>query len=691
MEKDGEIGLKDGRQGNVDGFYSTLFGGGTPNRLAEGVNKLAGVYGNGKRSDAKYYLVVMSDGDLDLGNGGKTKVLPELCSVVEVAKTGGGTYEFDKSEFNVGSLENADFEAIYFSMASEEKTDGINCFHADGDKIISELMRVSESIMGRTNVSEEKSICNISGGVITVDLSASYPAHSITLFAQKTTPVNLDDNTVFSGVEITVPDGFEANTYYVKCPEDVEKIINRNKTVWNGKNPENHLGGFVTVITDKDDKPGETPIIPKGKYTVDLSDYGLSAENIAVLVEPAVKVGCKYAIDDGDGDDKNDVYGDFDDIKEKLRIGDTVKIKCGLYELRPDGTLGDAVSSDVLPASYEFYINGTKLDENEIKKAANEAYCFTLSEHHSTGDENKLKVKAVLKTYKPSEVTESYGKLSKKPVVSGNTSSDITLRKTDLEKLLSSGISFEFPLREADSEMLKGMEIKTEGYDGFKSGTCSELNDCVTIKGNSVVYTLVPKQAEFSFSSLPGEFTVSLVDKFDGTSLVRVKVTVIQPKYKFEVSNGLKSSKLGINQLESNKSAVSFTLVADYDGKGKYTKTDKYDLENCIKDITLESGGFSGEIKNENGTLSIVPVYTGEEEDNFFDRSHTISATAYADGEKIEQKLEFSVIEPKYGIEIKNGITSSLTPNSLRENTEKITFSLTADYNGDGKNDALTE
>lgn len=689
---DGEVALKEGRQNSVDGFCSTLFGGGTPNRLADGVNKLAEVFDNGKRSDAKYYLVVMSDGDLDLKDQTKTKVLPELKKVVETAKNGGGDYEFDESSFNIKSLSGADFEAIYFSMASKETTPGIECYHAtDADSIISELMKVSESIMGRTNVSkEENGICSISDGVINVKLP--YPVHSITLFAQKITPIAEQDDTVFSGVGIPVPDGCRAETYYVKCPENVNDIINTEKTVWKGKNPVNHLGGFVTVITDKDDKPGETPIIPKGEYTINVSEYVPSSENIAVLAEPAVKVGCKYAVDDGDGDDTNDVYGDFNDIKGKLRIGETVKIKCGLYELKPDGTLGDAVSSDVLPAGYEFYINGGKLDNKEVKIAKDGAYCFALSEKYSTNDENELKVKAVLKTYKPSEVTETYGKLSKKPVISGNVSSGITLKKTDLEKLLSFGISVEFPLREADTEMLKSIEIKADGYDGFKTGVCNALTDCVKISGNSIVYTLVPKEADFSFSSLADEFTISLVDKFDGTSLAKVKVTVIQPKYKFEPSNGLKSEKLGIDKLEGNKSSVGFTLVADYDGKGKYTKINKFDLEKCVRDLKLEKGGFSGEEKIENGTLSFVPVYTGEETEKFFDEKHAVYASACVDGKTItSEKLEFSVIEPKYSIEIKNGITSSLTPSSLRENTEKITFSIVADYNGDGKNDPLTE
>lgn len=662
---DGEVGLKSNKQNNIDSFASTLFGGGTPNRIADGLKKLADEYNTNRKNnkEAKYYLVVMADGELDKGS-----FSTELPSIVNNAKGNGG------------ALAGADFEAIYFSMKNNETIEGIDCYYApNGDSIISELKRVSASIMGRTDVTDS---CTMSDGVITVNLP--YPSHSITLFAQKKDKLegtNDTDEAVFKNIEITV-DGCNSETYYVKCPEDVEKVINRSKTVWKGKNPDNHLGGFVTIVTDKLNTGEKIPILSKGEYKLNVSKYNLDMNNVVILLEPAVKAVCKYAT--GDSED----YKSFSDIKNNLRIGDQFTVKCGLYELNSDGTTGEEVSSDVLSPKYEISVNDVTVNESETNK---NLYRIEVLEEYS---EKELKVKVTLDNYNPSEIKETFGKLSRKPEIEmgSDFESQRTITKLDYKRLLSSEITVEFPLKHIDGTMLGGLEVNIDGADGFKSGTCSALKDCVSISGNKIVYKLSPKDKKMAFSSLPEEFTVSLYDTFAATSLADVKIKVIQPMYKIEAENGLEGEKLSTEMLEGNKASISFTLVADYNGSGKYTEIDEYDLKNCVKSIKLEKGGFSGDEKKNGASASFVPVYKGEDAEDFFSKPHTVYASAEVDGKTItSEKLEFSVNKPSYKLEAQNGITSSLTLESIKENTEKLTFVLTADYDGDGKFEPLSE
>ncbi|MBE6688496.1 MAG: hypothetical protein E7588_04345 [Ruminococcaceae bacterium] len=636
---------KTDKQKIINDFSNTMFGGSTPDKLAVGAAQLEKEYercGDG----AKYYLVAMADGELDRGEFSSS--LPQAASDVKM------------------KLGNADFEAIYFSMASKQTISGVECYYATtGEEIVSRLKEVSADIMGRTDITDS---CTVSGGKLSFELK--YPALSVTLFIQK-------NDTVFENVTIPIQkDGkdafYEADTYYVNCPGKIVK--NPNKTQYNEKIPKTLPHGFVTLITD------QSSFVAKGKYEIDISQYNLSKNDIVVLAEPAVRVGCKYY--PGDSEEPRD----FSEIKDLLRIGESVTVKCGLYELNPDGTLGDEVPSDVLSPDYQLYINDAEVTK-KIQGKKN-AYRITMSEEYA---EKELRIKAVLKNYQPFVLKEEFGKLSVKPIVdtSKNFKSEITITKPDFQKLMSGKISVEFPLMSVDGGIMKDTEIRVAGYDGLKSGKCS---DCASVKGNSIVYTLLPRDKKIKFSSLPTNFTVSLHDSFADTTLMQVKVKIIQPEYKFNTQNGLDGKKLSTELLENNTSKITFTLVADYDGDGKYTALDEYDLKNSVTDFKLEKGGFSGDDKKDGAEISFVPVYKGGEKDEFFSTGHKVYAHAKIDGNTVtSEKLEFTVNKPEYKLEVQNGIASSLTLNTLKTNTEKITFVMTADYDGDGKFEKLSE
>ena len=263
-----KVDLSDGAKSKtVRDFYSIMFGGSTPNKVESGIECLRREYANYK-ANAKYYLVVMADGELDSGLG-------ELSTVIKAA-----------SASVEASLSGADAQTVYFSMKSGDKTKipGVTShFAASSDEIVGALKNVSAEIMGRSEVKHKIEKEKLS-------FTLQYPALSIAVFAQK-------ENSSFGNFKAKVQKNgknlsCQVGNYDVNCPTEI--IKNLEHTVYQEKIPENPPGGVVSLITNGGNS------LAKGDYTIDVSGYDLVADDVVVLVEPAVRIGCEYILNDDD-------------------------------------------------------------------------------------------------------------------------------------------------------------------------------------------------------------------------------------------------------------------------------------------------------------------------------------------------------------------------------------------------------
>lgn len=646
---------KANKQKTIDGFASTVFGGGTPNKLQQGANCLTKEYAI-HGANARYYLVAMADGELDLGQGDFATDLPHVASQTKAKITG------------------ADFETIYFSMkdAQAPAMEGVTSYAATtGDAIVSKLRDISAEIMGRTDITKD---CSISNGKISFTLP--YPALNITLFAQK-------ENQTFSNVKIPVTkDGkaasYAINTYYVKCPTEI--IKNTQTTQYTEVKPANPPAGFVSLIGNGNDS------LPKGTYTIDLSAYGFNKEDLVVLVEPAVRIGCEYSL--GDSEEKMT----FDELKANLREDESFNVYYGLYEMNADGSLGDAIPNDVLSPEYKFYIGDSPAGEKLPNKE--NAYRITATKEIA---EKELKVEAVLEGYQPFVVREQFGQLKIKPVIDPDPNefvSEITLTKDLWTDWLDGTKTVSFPLTLADASLLADLEIRSS-FDGMATGNCAELKDCVKIDGNNIVYS--PKLLkDTAYGTLPEQFTISLYDTFSNSALADIKVTVIQPAYKFEMENELEGVAFNLELLKNNTKSVKFTLMADYSGNGAYLPVSESNCESEIK-LSVDSGILSGQTAEGAGMIAFTPqydaaVHTDIAPSDILGKDHSVSAAATVDGVVVQsEKVSFSVKSGDYQIVVENSISQAFTLDTIKQNTQKVVFSILADYEGDGTFGALAE
>ena len=638
----------DDRKAEIEKIRTMTFGGTTPNKLDTAAERLVYEYGK-RKNDAIYYYVVMADGVLNRNDGDFASDLPKTVDSLKA------------------SLDGAELGAIFFEMG-----ESINVGSkvrkkeaATGKKIVTALNEVSTEIMGRTDITKS---CEVTDGQLSFRLD--YPAYSVTVFAQKT------DGT-FENVTLEMKKGdsaagYHVDTYPVSCPEKFADSYVNDGTAFTVRDPDAKDGykstvhpknppkGFVSTFTNANG------VISKGSYTVDLSKYGLEKKDLFVLVEPAVRVGCIYGFGEK-------YYDSFDEVKGMLRAGDNVSVTCGLYEINEDGTLGEAVSSDLLPSEFKLFVNGEP--QTRTKDGQPNTFIFEVKEEYAN---KELKVEAELNGYLPLVKRETFGDISLKvniPAIPDNFDNSLTVTKKNWKDWTDGKIKLEFPAENVDAGSLSRLRITVDGYDGIKSGACDKLN--VSIKGNAVVLVPEVKGGE-TFESLPKGFNITL--HTDSGDTLSFKATVIQPKYKLDVENELEGKVLSIDLLTDNDKSVVFTLTADYDGKG---------YEEPIEDITfeLDSGKLTGNTEEDGASLSFTPEFDADKNSpaDILGSDHKLSVKAFVDGEEVaDSTVSFSVSNATYKLTVDNPISTVFTLDSIKTNEQRIVFTVLADYTGDG-------
>jgi len=632
------VDLSDGaKAGTVSSFLNIRFGGGTPDKIQQGADCLAEEYKK-HGSDANYYLVVMTDGALD------NAVMSDRVKAVTSSTR--------------NRLKGAEFETFYFSMNSNDKAiDGVKNYLAfDTTKIVGALQDVSAEVMGRTKVNH-----SISGGKLKFDLS--YPALSIAVFAQK-------ENGNFANFRASVQKDGKALTcqvgnYPVVSPTSINKDMSISP--WQEKYPQNPPSGVVSLITN-----GGTPL-EKGSYAVDLSGYDLASNDIVVLVEPAVRIGCKYYINDS----KNPVT--FEALKDSVQEGDTITVECGLYEMKADGSLGDPVPASVLSPEYKITVNG-----KEVATASGGANTYQIPVTKEFEDQ-ELRVQALLKGYQPFVMKETFGKFNIKirPVTLPESEKQVRLTKPLWQQWAAGEGKITFKLQEMDDSVPGRTAIVVEGCQGFPAGTCSELGAAVRVEGNTIVYN---PRAELDFAKLPDSFTVGLQELATGEILQQVTVQVVQPAYRLEVDNRLDGTVLNLDQLKTNTAGVTFTLKVDYDGSGVFADLPAWDT-GMVDRLDVNTGDLPGITETVYGSdgkpagKRFIPQYdelnnNGIPFTKVAGRIHSITATLRDTAATAETKVE--TLAPDYDIVVlQDGIT--VTDVALRGNTEGVEFIILRD------------
>ena len=646
-----QIDLSDGgKQSTIDKIEKTVFGGGTDNKLEKAASRLKAEHAK-LGTNAKYYFVVMADGELDKGEM-SVELKKQVTSLNQ-------------------TFTDADLEIIYFSMKKNDtlSLSGVTSHTASsGNEIVSVLREISADIMGRTTLD-----FNVSGGK--VSFSLPYPALNVAVFVQK-------ENKAFSNVSVPITkDGkaasYQVRTYYVDCPTQIVK--NENHTKYTEVVPSSPPSGFVSLI-----KNGNSSL-PKGSYTLDLSSYGVSKNNVIVLVEPAVRIGCQYFR----GDSTTPIS--FTELRSSVRNGDTIRVKCGLYEINSDGSLGAPVPLSVLSPKYSLYVNnkpvGSDLGNNE----------YQLVIDKESFENQDLKVEAVLKGYQPFVIRENFGEINVKPAISPDSNhiahSTENLTKPTWSTWTDGTKTFEFVLNDSAASLLKDLSIKVDNANFLTSGKCTNLKN-ITTSGNRLIYT-VPPVKNTEFSKLPQNFKISLCDNISGEAIASATIKVIQPEYKIESINEIGTTPLSLNSLKNNTKALKFTLLADYNGSGSFEAVN----QNCESDIklTIESGVLTGKTTEGTTEISFVPVYdavtnTDVSPTEIFGKDHSIVATATIDGKTVKSEpVLLSIGNASYKVVVDNPIQEAFTLDSIKTNKQKITFSLQADYTGDGVFGAIEE
>lgn len=630
------VDLSDGAKAStVSGFTNIRFGGGTPDKIQQGADCLTRAYASYGAS-ANYYLVVMTDGALDSG-----VIYDRVTAVNQNTKS---------------KLKGAEFETIYFTMnAADKAIDGVkNYFATDTTKIADALKDVSAQIMGRTEVRH-----SVSGSKLTFDLT--YPALSIAIIAQKG---NRDFGSFRAAAQRDGKDfACQIGDYPIKSPTTINK--DSWQSPWQEYFPVNPPSGVVSLISG-----GGAPLA-KGSYTVDISGYDLKTDDIVVLVEPAVRIGCKYRINDS----KDTVT--FPELKNGLQEGDTVTVECGLYEMKADGSLGDPVSESVLSPVYKITVGGKEVGTSADKE---NTYQFQVTREFAEQD---LRVQALLKGYQPFVMKETFGKFNIKIRPITLPVADLRLTKPVWQLWKEGKGTVAFQLEEMDDSVLSRTAILVEGCQGLPAGTCSQLGEAVRVEGNTIVYA--PKAA-VDFEQLPDRFTVSLKEIATGQILLQRTVQVIQPTYRLEVSNGLNGTALTLDQLRTNTAGIRFTVTADYDGSGVFFALAPWDAA-MVEKLDINAGDLPGSTEivyggdgKPAGKL-YIPQYDEHNNNGIpftkvAGHIHTVTATLQNTDATAQTKVE--TVAPEYDLLVhKEGIT--VVDAALRNNTEGVEFIILRD------------
>lgn len=630
-----------GKHTSVADFGKIIFGGGTPNKVQNGADCLIREYGQHK-DNAKYYLVVMADGELNSGEGILADHIATVTASTKLA------------------LPDADFNTIYFSMKSGDNAQiagATSYFASSSDQIVNTLKNVSAEIMGRTAVNHK-----VSGNQLSFDLK--YPALSIAIFAQK-------QNGDFSGFRASVQLGgknlaCQVGNYSIQCPTEI--IKNQSYTEVKPTNPP---AGVVSLLTNNGNP------LAKGSYTVDLSGYDLQSGDVVVLVEPAVRIGCQYFLNDDD----NAIT--FEELKSRVAEGDTVKVVCGLYEMNPDGSAGEAIPLDVLSPDYKILINGKQVGTSV--SGAEHTYSFQMDKSYANGQMN---VEARLAGYQPFVLRETFGELNFHIELApgADAENEIALTKPLWKKWSAGQEGISFQLKKLDNLALERIAISVEGCDGLPSGVCSALGKAVRVEGSTVVYL---PTSELEFAQLPDSFQVSLVDLETTQKLLTKTVKVVRPAYRFDIENPLADTTLSLDVLKGNTGAIRFTLMVDYDGKGQYIPVSTSDCEGEIA-LTPETGILPGTPAQETGVFAFTPHYdpavdTQLSVGDLVGKRHSLSVSAQVDGQTVQSDtVTLSFSSASYRLEAVNEITAPLSLDSIKTNQQKVIFKLLADYTGSG-------
>lgn len=640
-----KVDLSDGaKNATVSGFANIMFGGGTPNKVQKGADCLTKEYAKHK-TNAKYYLVVMADGELDSGLG---KLSDKIAAAASSTKA---------------ALAGADFETVYFSMKSGDNSNipGVTSyFAASSNQIVNTLKTVSADIMGRTAVDH-----SVSGGTLSFNLK--YPVLSIAVFAQK-------KDGDFQNFRASVKkDGktpaCQVGNYSVKCPTTI--IKNTNATQHKEVIPSEPPAGVVSLITNNGNP------LEKGTYSIDISGYDLQKDDIVVLVEPAVRIGCKYRLND------DDTEITFEELKKRVAEGDTVTVSCGLYEMNPDGSMGDAVPLDILSPDYKILINGKQVGTNTPD--GKHSYSFKVDKSF---ENQQMKVEARLEGYQPFVLKESFGKLNIhiQPLPTPGDTGEIALTKPLWEKWSAGEEGISFQLKKVDASVMEHTAISVEGCNGLPAGICTALGNAVRADGNTIVYL---PTSQTSFEDIPETFQVSLVDLQTGKPVVTKNIKVVRPTYRIEISNPLADTALTLEHLKNNTAAVTFTLKADYSGTGQYIPISESNCEESFR-LSLDAGILPGKTSEDNGTLSFVPRYDPNVDTQLsigelVGKNHSLFVTAEVNGQTIQSdKVTLSFSSAAYRLEVENEITAALSLDTIKTNQQKVIFRLLADYDGSG-------
>lgn len=639
--------------------------GGTPNRLKAGVDCLLSEYSEYK-NNAKYYFVVMADGELDGVDeyGNNLTFLTKLPPVVEDAKK---SFNSNSS----GSEISAEFKTFFFSIGDLDEVTGIKNVRAKTSKeIITGLNTISAEIMGLTDITNE---CKVDGNKLEFDLK--YPAHKISFLVQKSNADFKDVSVTptYSGIKSV---DFVVEPYNLSCPS--EKM--------NHEVPDSKPYGLLSLVKEENGKP-----LPKGKYSFSLPELDGADNsdddklNYTVLVEPAVKIVCEFYLND------DNTPRSFSDIKGNLYAGKTFRMKCELREIDENGNIGSVVSSDVLNRDYAIYVAGKQLvvgKDDGISLNDNE-YTITVKEDYA---KKEFKIEVNLDNYLPLVEKNVFGEISEKPKINGEKTIAKNKEGVKLTKPLfaswnsgKDGIVFAFD--KINSKDLANLEVKVDGFDGFDS-----KESTLKIDGNNVIYT--PK-TDKDFGLLPESFKISLVDTVFGDVYVEKNVEVIQPEYRLRMSRNDISGSYGITSLAQNTNGVTFVLEADYENNDKFVSVSSSGCESGYS-IKIENGGLPGKVSGEADKKSFVPGYDPDDKntkiDDIIGKSFEIYATANISGKTFEtEKFSVAINKISYIIKVDNDIPESFDIETLKNNDKKVTFTIEADYEGNGSYGALSE
>ena len=623
---------KSTKQAEIDKFASLPFGGGTPCKVQAAADVLTDRYRR-YGSEAKYFLLVLADGELD----DKTTTLR-----AEISKTAALTTQ---------TIPASEFTCEFFDMSSY----GGENATASESQISEKLRNICASITGRDEVD-----FRLDNGKLT--FSIPYPAFSIVVFAQTY------GSTISAGsVSAKGPDGKNVSgisSFSVKCPTQINRRPDFQEAV-----PDNPPSGVVSIL-----KNGSAPLA-KGSYTVDLSAAGLKKENVVVLIEPAVCIGCKYFI----GEDKTPYT--FEEASGKLSVGDQLTVQCGLYEVNPDGSIGAEVPENVLKCDYSAYINGEQL--NSARSSLKNAFELILQETHSNGE---LKIEARIEGFSPFVDRETFGEIRDKPAFDPGLlgkNIEIAVTRPVFNDLSKNGRKLEFPFIKIDASMLGGFTVESS-WDALPSGSCDALGQTVRLNGLTLEYNVAPDQ-NVTFADFPDTVTVTLRQTDTGEKLLTYTFKKQDSAFRIQVTeNPFEKQTLPPGAVKNNTQAIVFELQADYEGQGNYQSFVPDGSMNIV--FTVDSGALPGRTGTDGTKATFTPLCTDEAKlSDLVNKSFSVTAKAVVDGETVtSDSVTVSFADVSYRLTAENGITGPMTLDQLKDNQLGIRFTVTADYDGIG-------